>query len=335
MKETKINWKWRRMRLPERVETLELTDSYGKFKVDAFERGFGITVGNSLRRVLLSSLEGTAVTSIKITTNGGYVIPSEFETIPGVLEDVTEIVLNVKSIIVRSSDDRPHVLRIEKDQKGEVRASDIKLDAGVEIINQDLLIATLTDDVKFEMDLVIQNGRGYVPVAEMPMDENSASGMIPVDASYSPVMRVQYNVEPFHDGQKMNYESLLMQIWTDGSISPQWALVEAAKIMRKHLNPFVQEKSLGQAVFSRAAAPAETGIDPFVRDTIEKPISELDLSIRAKNSLDAAGIATVRDLVSCSEDQVSEFRNLGAQTLQEIKEKLKNLNLTLGMRIQN
>ncbi|MBQ3388356.1 MAG: DNA-directed RNA polymerase subunit alpha [Thermoguttaceae bacterium] len=327
---------WRGMELPSKVAVRELTPTYGEFVVEPFEQGFGITVGNSLRRVLLSSLEGSAITSMKIRTEGGHVVPSEFSTIPGVLEDVTEIVLNIKSVIVKVTDDRPqHVIRIETNEKGEIKAGDIVLDMGVEIINPELHIATLTDNVRFEVELVVESGRGYVPVADAMLnrDRNEDRGSIPLDASYSPVLRVQYIIEPTRVGQKTTYDRLVLKLWTDGSIEPNWALVEAAKILRKHLNPFIQDTNLGSAVFSKGAAPRTGASDPFLEELLSRPLSALNLSVRATNSLDSDGVKTIRDLVVRTEDELMNLRNFGSTSLDEVKTKLRENNLTLGMRL--
>ena len=341
------------MELPSRVlPDSQNNETFGEFVVEPFEQGFGITVGNSLRRVLLSSLEGSAITSMKIRTNGGHVIPSEISSIPGILEDTVEIGLNIKSIIVRANDDKQHVLRIEMSGKDglEVKASDIVTDGFVEVINPDLHIATLNgilaegstpddtkiEDVRFDVELVVENGRGYVPVADAMnnRDRNEDIGSIPLDASFSPVTRVQYLIEPARVGQKTTYDRLILRIWTDGSVRPEWALVEAAKILRKHLNPFVQDDRLGSSVFNKGQVPQDGGIDPFREERLARSISELKLSVRAMNSLEAAGIRTVRDLVTKSEDDILNLKNLGQTTLDEIKEKLKEDDLNLGMRIQ-
>ncbi|MGI5831927.1 MAG: DNA-directed RNA polymerase subunit alpha [Thermoguttaceae bacterium] len=330
----KINW--RGMELPSKVAVSELTDTYGEFTVEPFEQGYGLTIGNSLRRVLLSSLEGSAITSMKIRTDGGHIVPSEFSTIKGVLEDVTEIVLNIKSVIVKVTDDKPqHVIRIDKSGKGEVKAGDILLDMGVEVINPELHIATLTDDVKFEVGMVVENGRGYVPVEEAMnnRDRNEDRGVIPLDAAFSPVLRVQYLVEPTRVGQKTTYDKLTIRIWTDGSIEPSLALVEAAKILRKHLNPFVQDADLGATVFARGTQQAGSGRDPFMEEFLLRPITMLNLSVRATNSLDADDIKTIRDLVLRTEDELMTLRNFGVTSLEEVKTKLRENNLTLGMRL--
>ena len=227
--------RWRGMELPSALEVdrESLTETYGKFSAEPFERGFGASVGNSLRRVLLSSLMGSAVTQIKI--RGAQ---HEFTTIPGVLEDVTEIVLNVKSIVVRNHSEATRVITVESDKAGVITGADVQTDSDVEVINKDHVIATLTDDVPFMMEMVVENGRGYVPSTEHSTVDHEI-GIIPVDAVYSPITRVRYEVEETRVGQKTNYDKLNLEIWTDGSVNPEMALVESAKILRKHLNPFV------------------------------------------------------------------------------------------------
>ena len=238
--------RWRGLELPSAVECDQesLTATYGKFTAEPFERGFGTTVGNGLRRILLSSLEGSAVTQIKI-----HNAQHEFTTVPGVLEDVTDIVLNVKSLVVKNHSESTKVLRVERNTAGEIRAGDITTDESVEIINQDHVLATLTDDVPFVMEMVIENGRGYVPSSEHS-DNVQEIGIIPIDAIFSPVLRVRYQVEETRVGQKTNYDKLILEVTTDGSLGPEMALVEAAKILRKHLNPFVQYSSLGPQIRS-------------------------------------------------------------------------------------
>src|ERR1700757_4581433 len=228
--------KWRGLELPNRLssERETLTDTYGKFYAEPFERGFGVTVGNSLRRILLSSLEGSAVTRVKIQG-----VQHEISTIPGVVEDVTDIILNVKSLVVKNSSEQPKTIRIDRHERGVVTAANIIADEAVQIINPEHILATLTDDVPFVMEMTVENGRGY-----RTADENAGLereiGVIPVDSSFSPVVRVKYDIEETRVGQRTNYDKLVLEIWTNGTISPHMALVEGAKIMRKHLNPFIQ-----------------------------------------------------------------------------------------------
>src|SRR4051794_9836041 len=236
--------KWRGLELPNRLtsERETLTDTYGKFMVEPFERGFGVTVGNSLRRVLLSSLEGSAVTKVKIQG-----VQHEITTMSGVVEDVTEIILSIKSLVVRNSSDQPQTIWIKRDVKGVVKAKDITTGSNVEIINPDHIIATLTDDIQFVVEMTIENGRGY------RMDEENVGpereiGVIPVASSFSPVIRVKHEIEDTRVGQKTNYDKLILEIWTNGTVSPQMALVEGAKILRKHLNPFIQYHEPGPEI---------------------------------------------------------------------------------------
>jgi DNA-directed RNA polymerase subunit alpha len=318
--------RWRGLELPGAVvaDPKTLSSTYGKFTAEPFERGFGTTVGNSLRRVLLSSLEGSAVTQIKLA--GAL---HEFTTIKGVLEDVTDIVLAVKSLVVKNHSDSTRVLRVEKSTRGPITGADVQTDDAVEIVNKDLVLATLTDDVPFELEMVVENGRGYVPAG----DQGQASqeiGIIPVDAVFSPVTRVKYEVEETRVGQKTNYDKLTLEIWTNGTVTPEMALVEAAKILRKHLNPFVGYTKPGPAV-SLPAAAALFAVEAPLESRLGMLISDLRLSMRASNCLHEAGVESLRDLVSRSRDEVMEFRNAGETTVQEIEDKLRELGLHLGM----
>ena len=320
--------RWRGLELPSvvTVEQETLSSTYGKFVAEPFERGFGTTVGNGLRRILLSSLEGSAVTQIKI-----HNAQHEFTTIKGVMEDVTDLVLNVKSLVVKNHSDSTRVLRVERITAGQVRASDIEGDDAVEIINQNHLLATLTDNVPFVMEMVVENGRGYVPSSEHSQNVPEI-GIIPVDAVFSPVIRVRYSVEETRVGQKTNYDKLTMEIWTDGSLGPEMALVESAKILRKHLNPFVQYSELGPQVRSPARIHGADSVDPGLEAKLNMPIADLKLSVRAGNCLESENIMTVRQLVQRTEDQLLEVRNFGETTLLEVQDKLRELGLHLGMR---
>jgi DNA-directed RNA polymerase subunit alpha len=320
--------RWRGLELPGSVtaDQKTLTPTYGKFVAEPFERGFGTTVGNSLRRVLLSSLEGSAVTQIKL---GGAL--HEFTTIKGVLEDVTDIVLAVKSLIVKNHSESTRVIRLEKSTKGPVTGADIQADEAVEIVNKDLVLATLTDDVPFELEMVIENGRGYVPASEQGQ-ESQEIGIIPVDAVFSPVTRVKYEVEETRVGQKTNYDKLTLEIWTDGTVTPEMALVEAAKILRKHLNPFVAYTEPGQSLALPAAASV-FAVEAPLESRLGMLISDLRLSLRASNCLEEAGIGSLRDLVSRSRQELLEMRNFGETTLHEVEEKLREIGLQLGMEI--
>jgi DNA-directed RNA polymerase subunit alpha len=318
--------RWRGLELPSQVvcDTKTLSGTYGKFVAEPFERGFGSTVGNGLRRVLLSSLEGSAITQIKI-----HGVQHEFTTLPGVVEDMTDVVLNVKSLVVKNHSDSTKVVRIEKNSKGVVTGADVQTDESVEVINKNHIIATLTEDVPFVMEMVVENGRGYVPATEHSANVQEI-GIIPIDAVYSPVVRVRYEIEETRVGQKTNYDRLTIEIWTNGSIHPEMALVESAKILRKHLNPFVQYSELGSRVH---AGRTGSGGDAALEAKLNMPLADLKLSVRASNCLESENINTVRDLVRRTEDQLLEVRNFGETTLHEVQEKLAELGLRLGMRV--
>ena len=320
--------RWRGMELPGTLEVdrESLTSTYGRFIAEPFERGFGASVGNSLRRVLLSSLMGSAVTQIKI--RGAQ---HEFTTIEGVVEDVTDIVLNVKSLIVRNHSEATRVITLESNKAGVLTGADIDTDADVEIINKDHVIATLTKDVPFMMEMVVENGRGYIPSTEHSVVDHEI-GIIPVDAVFSPVTRVRYQVEDTRVGQKTNYDRLILEVWTDGSVSPELGLIEAAKILRKHLNPFVQYRELGPSIFS-AGRGGSGSAEAQLEAKLNMKLGELKLSVRANNCLESENIVTLRDLVQRTEDQLLEVRNFGDTTLNEVREKLAQYGLHLGMRV--
>jgi DNA-directed RNA polymerase subunit alpha len=324
--------RWRGLELPNRVASDRgtLTDTYGKFTAEPFERGFGVTVGNSLRRVLLSSLEGSAVTSVKIQG-----VQHEISTIPGVVEDVTDIVLNIKSLVVKNASESAKTIRIERHEKGVVKAADIIAEQGVEIINPDHLIATLTDDVPFVVEMKVENGRGY-RMAEENVEEEREIGVIPIDSSFSPVVRVKYEIEDVRVGQRTNYDKLVMEIWTNGTVSPQMALVEGAKIMRKHLNPFIQYSEPGPEIGVESAPDLVVDggpIDHELERKLNMSLAELELSVRATNCLESEGITTVRDLVIRTDEELLEVRNFGETTLKEVKIKLEERNMHLGMKL--
>jgi len=305
-------------------------DTYGRFIIEPFERGFGTTVGNSLRRILLSSLEGAAVTAIKITN-----APHEFTSLEGVYEDVTDIVLNVKSLIIKMEGDGPKKMRVARSTKGEVKASDIECDPSITIMNQDLVLVTLTENVKFEMELDVNIGRGYVTAAENAQEDQEI-GLIPVDSLFSPILRVRYQTEDTRVGQKVNYDRLIMDIWTKGTVTPEQALVEAAKILRKHLNPFVQFSTPGEAtVMAEGVAEerAEPTVDEALRQKLATTVQDLQLSVRATNCLESANITTVGELVQETEGDLLKVRSFGKTSLREVKRKLADMGLSLGMSI--
>lgn len=325
---------WRGLELPTRVErdTTISTDKYGRFFIEPFERGFGTTIGNGLRRVLLSSLEGSAVTSVKIAG-----VNHEFTSIKGVMEDTTDIILNVKNLVVRLNADGPKTMKVSANKAGVVTAGGIVADPAVEVINKDAVLATLTENVNFEMEMVVENGRGYVPASERiaAMDRfDQEIGVIHVDALYSPVTRVRYTTEDTRVGQKTNYDRLILEIWTNGTITPEMALVEAAKILRKHTNPFVQYAELGDKVVVDQLAPQETTeekVDEELARKLNIPIQELELSVRADNCLESAKIETVGQLVAKTEADLLKIRSFGKTSLREVKRKLADIGLSLGM----
>src|SRR4051794_14502385 len=282
--------RWRGLELPNRVgsDRSTLTDTYGKFTAEPFERGFGVTVGNCLRRILLSSLEGSAVTRVKIQG-----VQHEISTIPGVVEDVTDIILNIKSLVVKNSSEQPRVIRIERHERGVVTASSIITDEAVQIVNPEHIIATMTDDVPFVVEMTVENGRGYRTADENAGKEREI-GVIPVDSSFSPVVRVKYDTAETRVGQKTNYDRLELEIWTNGTVGPQMALVEAAKILRKHLTPFIQytergrEMSLDEPIDIHGAA--KDSVDSELERKLNMSLAELELSVRATNCLESEGI---------------------------------------------
>jgi DNA-directed RNA polymerase subunit alpha len=318
------------MELPARVafDPKFRGETFGRFTVEPFEKGFGTTVGNSLRRVLLSSLEGAAVTSIKIKG-----IQHEFSPIKGALEDVTDVVLNVKNLVVKLEGDEPKTMRLAARGPGEVTADMIQADTAVTILNKDMVIVTLTDAVEFEMELTVGKGRGYVPASEQyNREEEQEVGLIAVDAIYTPVQRVRYKVEETRVGQRTNYDKLTMEIWTNGTVTPDMALVEAAKIFRKHLNPFVQYFDIGEERVSEEAAAA-AGVDEDLIRKLNMSIMDLELSVRAGNCLESARIETVGQLVSQAEADLLRLRSFGRTSLREVKKKLQEINLDLGMKL--
>ncbi|MGD8501553.1 MAG: DNA-directed RNA polymerase subunit alpha [Phycisphaerales bacterium] len=326
---------WRGLELPTRVErdTMVSSDKYGRFLIEPFERGFGTTIGNSLRRILLSSLEGSAVTSIKIAG-----VDHEFSSISGLMEDVTEIVLNVKSLIIRLHDEGPKTMSASANKAGVVTAADIVAYPSIEVINKDLVLATLTEKVNFEMEMVVENGRGYVPASERIAAADRFDqevGRIMLDTVYSPVTRVRYTTEDTRVGQRTNYDKLILEIWTNGTITPEMALVEAAKILRKHVNPFVQYFELGEETVaaSQIAEPEveEEAVDEELAQKLSMPIQELELSVRANNCLESAKTETVGQLVKMTEADLLKIRSFGKTSLREIKRKLADIGLSLGM----
>ena len=303
------------------IEALDLTadGTYGKFVVEPLERGYGTTLGNSLRRVLLSSLPGYAITSVKIDG-----VLHEFSTIDGVKEDVTEIVLNLKGVILKIHGDGPKTIYIDASGKGVVTAGDIKVDSDVEILNPEHVIATLEDEATLKMELTADRGRGYVSAERNKQLMQPVIGVIAIDSIYTPVLKVNYTVENTRVGQITDYDKLSLEAWTDGTISAQEAVSLGAKILTDHLNLFVD--------LSDEARETETLIDhpdDGKGKTLEMTIEELDLSVRSFNCLKRASINTVEDLTNRSEDDMMRVRNLGRKSLDEVIAKLDSLGLTL------
>lgn len=321
--------RWGDFELPTRVnvEKETYTDTYGKFFAEPFERGFGATIGNSLRRILLSSIEGCAVTSVRIEG-----VKHEFSTIPGVVEDTTDIILNIKNLIVESHSDKPGKIRIETKKKGEIKAKDIITDDSVEIINGDLHIVTISENTNFNVEMEVRKGRGY-KTAEENEAEDREIDVIPIDAIFSPVRKAKIRIEETRVGRRTNYDKLIIEIWTNGIISPEMALVEAAKIFRKHLNPFVHYFELGRELPQAGEklleeTDKEEDSDDGIDQKLTTSVSELDLSVRASNCLAVTNIKTLGDLVTKRENELLELKNFGLTTLVEIKKKLTQLGLS-------
>lgn len=305
-----------------RIETAEIKSdgTYGRFVLEPLERGYGITLGNSLRRVLLSSLPGVAAQSIKIDG-----VQHEFSTVPGVKEDVTEIVLNIKGLIAKIHGESPKTIVIEAEGEGEVTAGDIKTDSEVEILDPGMHIATLDKDAKLYMEIVIGRGRGYVPAERNKAEVQGIVGAIPVDSIYTPVLKVNYSVDNTRVGQITDYDKLTLEVWTDGTISAKEAVSLGAKVLNEHLNLFVD--------LSEEAYATEIMVEKDNKGkekVLEMTIEELDLSVRSFNCLKRAGIHTVEDLISKSEEEMMKVRNLGRKSLEEVIQKLEALGFKLS-----
>jgi DNA-directed RNA polymerase subunit alpha len=326
--------RWKDFELPTRVAVDEksATPTYGMFYAEPFERGFATTIGNSLRRVLYSSIEGTAVTSIKIKN-----APHEFTSLEGIVEDVTDIVLNLKQLVVRMADEGRKTLRFDVSKKGPVKAGNLVPEAGVEVINPDLHICTLAEDAEFAAEITVSRGRRYVTSEEHSKDGHEV-GVVPVDSSFSPVKRVRYKVENTRVGKLTNYERLVLEVWTNGTVSPEEAVTEASKILRKHLNPFVQYFELGRELQINEKKEEELRKKELekedLRQKLAMSISELDLSVRSANCLSSEKIETIGELVARGETELLKVRNFGKTSLREVKKKLSDMSLTLGMDLE-
>ena len=317
---------------PEQIwEKETLAAEYGKVVFQPLERGFGVTVGNAIRRVLLSSIEGDAVTSVKIDG-----VLHETSSIKGVAEDTFDIIMNLKSMVVRSQTEEVQTLVLDSEKEGVIKAGDFEPNSMVEVCNPDLVIATLSPGAHLQMEITVGRGRGYVP-AEEHKPERQIIGVIPIDAIYSPVRRVKYLVEDTRVGQRTDFEKLTMEIWTNGSVRPEEALKKAASILIKHFNVFAQQEIQApqlepvegeEGVVEQVAVPRGP-LDP----RLDKNIDELELSVRAYNCLKAANLKTIRELIIFKEDELLKFRNFGKKSLNEIKEILEKMELSLGMKI--
>jgi len=312
--------------MPKRIEVdrATRTHQYGRFTTEPFERGFGTTVGNALRRVLLSSLEGSAVTSVQI--EGVY---HEFSAIPGVREDVTDIILNLKELLLEMHGDEPKVITIEADGEHEITAADILADPDIEVLNPELHIATLNKDGKLHMQMAVKKGRGYVP-AEMHVDEEMPAQAIPIDAIFSPVQKVNFNVENARVGRRTDYDKLVLEVTTNGSLTPEEAVSQAAQILRDHLEIFVNFKEE-----TRPEVPVVDVDRVHLIDNLKRSVDELELSVRSYNCLKNANIRNIGELVQKSEAEMLKTRNFGRKSLNEIKEILETLGLNLGMKLDD
>ncbi|MGB2706457.1 MAG: DNA-directed RNA polymerase subunit alpha [Candidatus Omnitrophota bacterium] len=314
--------KLRNFEMPKKLTCEESTykPTYGKFTAEPFERGYGMTVGNSLRRVLISSIEGTAATSVKIAG-----VQHEFSTIKGVVEDVPQIILNIKKLILKSHFKSPKTMFLKVDKKGEVAAGDLKTDETVEILNPGLHIATLTKKTKLEMQVEVSRGRGYVP-AEKNKKENSPIGVIPLDSIFTPVKRTNFSVANTRVGQITDYDKLVLEIWTNGSVDPKEALLYASNILQRHLDIFVEFGELPEEITEEEESKEEKEL----QEKLKMPITELELSVRSSNCLREAKIKTIGDLVKKGEMEMLKYRNFGKKSLTEINKILGEMGLQLG-----
>ncbi len=316
---------WRDLIRPKKleVETATLTESYGKFTCEPLERGYGITLGNSLRRVLLSSLQGSAVTTVRI--EGAL---HEFTTVPGVVEDVTDIILNVKTLLIRMDDATPRTLVIDKQGEGEVTAGDIQCPTGVSVLRPDQHIATISKDGRLRMEMSCAMGRGYF-TADQNKQENMPIGVIPIDSLFSPIQKVNYRVTNARVGHRTDFDRLSLEVWTDGSVRPEDAVAFAAKILKEQLSIFINREEIEEA-----SIPQQSESDKL-NEYLWRSVDELELSVRSANCLQNANIHYIGDLVQRSEAEMLKTKNFGRKSLKEIKEILAQMGLALGMKIDN
>jgi DNA-directed RNA polymerase subunit alpha len=316
---------WKGFQRPKRLEFERdtLTDRFGRFYAQPFERGFGTTIGNAMRRVLLSSIEGAAMTAVKIDG-----VLHEFSPIPGVVEDATDIILNLKQVPLKMHVDQTKTLYLRVDRPGEVKARDIETDADVEILEPDAHIATVSEHGKLTMEIRVKRGRGYVS-ADKNFDEDLGIGWIPIDSVHSPIKKVNYIVEAARLGQTTDYDKLTIDVWTNGAVSPRDAVSFAAKLVRDHLSIFV---NLDEVMDQPLEAPAEVP-RAISNEHLDKSVEELELSVRSYNCLKNANIRTIRELVQRTEPEMLKTKNFGRKSLNEIKEILASMGLSLGMRL--
>jgi len=316
--------RWKTFEMPKRLE-LEAGSSnmFGKFIAEPFERGYGHTIGNSMRRVLISSIEGAAVANIKIDG-----VQHEFATIDGVVEDVAQIILNIKKLVIKAHTRQPKTVTIDVTREGAVIAGDIVSDDTVEIVNKEQHIATLTKNVKFRAEFEVVKGRGYVP-AERNKKENNPIGTIPLDTCFSPVVTVNYTVEETRVGQMTDYDKLILEVWTNGAMTPEESMLYASNILQRHLDIFVNFGELPEE-----EEEEEEEEDTEFKEIISKPITELELSVRSSNCLEAANIKLIGDLVGRTESQMLKYKNFGKKSLTEINAILSNMGLSLGMDVE-
>jgi DNA-directed RNA polymerase subunit alpha len=317
---------WKGFQRPKRLEFERetLTDRFGRFYAQPFERGFGTTIGNALRRVLLSSIEGAAITAVQIDG-----VLHEFSPIKGVVEDATDIILNLKQLPLTCHVDHTKTLTLRKDKPGPVRASDIEADADVEILEPDAHIATIAEGGKLHMQLRVKRGRGYV-AADRNFDEDLGIGWIPIDSVHSPVKKVNYQVEGARVGQTTDYDKLTLEVWTNGSVTPSDAVSLSAKLIRDHLNIFVSLDDADDEAMDAGSEPARVGVS---NEHLDKSVEELELSVRSYNCLKNANIRTIRELVGKTETEMLKTKNFGRKSLNEIKEILQSMGLSLGMKL--
>ena len=317
---------WKDLIRPKRLEAEKetLTPFYGKFTAEPFERGFGITIGNSLRRILLSSLQGAAITSVKIDG-----VLHEFSAVPGVKEDATEILLNLKEVRLKVHTEGPKAIRVKAEGPMELKAGDIITGEAVEILNPDHHLATLSKDAKLMMEMVVKTGRGYVP-AERNKEEEQPIGTIPIDAIFSPIKKVNYTVTNARVGQITDYDKLTLEVWTDGSINPEEAIAHSAKILKDQLAIFVTFEE--EETQERADEPEENEV---LNENLYRSVDELELSVRSANCLKHANIKLIGDLVQKTEAEILATKNFGRKSLNEIKEILTDMGLSLGMRLDH